>query len=246
MKLHQIVQILDEISPFSLQAEWDNSGLCVGDREAEISAIYLSLDADRETIEALPENALLIIHHPPIFKGLKTLRLDSYPSSFLVSAIKKNIAIVAMHTNYDLSHLNRYVLEEVLGYEVVKEEGHLSYFEVEDNFSNFALEVAQKFGIENLTVVAYHDRIKTAALCTGSGMDLMREVEAECFLTGDIKYHDAKEAYERGLSLIDIKHYESERFFAQSLQKELQKKGLNGIIANSKNPFSTISKDRNP
>jgi dinuclear metal center YbgI/SA1388 family protein len=246
MKLHQIVQILDEISPFSSQADWDNSGLCVGDEEAEVEKIYLSLDADRETIEALPENSLLIIHHPPIFKGVTTLRLDSYPSSFLVPAIKKNIAIVAMHTNYDLSHLNRYVLEEVLGYALLKEEGHLCYFEVDCSFYSFALEVAQKLEIENLSVVAYHDSIKTAALCTGSGMDLMRGVEADCFLTGDIKYHDAKEAYERGLSLIDIKHYESERFFALSLQKELQKKGLNGIIANSKNPFSTISKDRNP
>jgi len=71
-------------------------------------------------------------------------------------------------------------------------------------------------------------------------------VQADCFLTGDIKYHDSKACYENGLSLIDVRHYESERFFATSLQKELKKKGLNGIIANSKNPFSTISKDKLP
>ena len=240
MKLKQILHILDEISPFENQASWDNSGLCVGDKEQEIEQIYLSLDADREVIAQMPENTLLVVHHPPIFKGLKALEEDVYPASFLLDAIKKNIAIVSMHTNYDLSHLNRFVLQEVLGYEMVREEGHLCYFHVGEDFESFAQDVAQKLGIENLTVVACHDRVEMAALCTGSGMDLAGDVQADCFLTGDIKYHDSKACYENGLSLIDIRHYESERFFATSLQKELQKKGLNGIIANSKNPFRTI------
>lgn len=246
MKLNQLLKTLDSISPFETQAEWDNSGLCVGDKESEIEHIYLSLDADKEVIEQMPENSLLVVHHPPIFKGLKSIYHDSYPSSFLITAIKKNIAIVSMHTNYDLSHLNVYVLEEVLGYKVTKAEGHLCYFEVNKPFDVFALEVAEDLGIENISVVKYHDSVCRAALCTGSGADLIGEVDADCFLTGDVKYHAAKEAYENGLSLIDIKHYESERFFATSLQKELKNYGLNGIIANSKNPFSTISKDKQP
>ena len=246
MKLNQLLKTLDTISPFERQAEWDNSGLCIGDENQEIEHIYLSLDADKEVIEQMPENALLVVHHPPIFKGLKSLHHDSYPSSFLISAIKKNIAIISMHTNYDLSHLNVYVLEEVLGYKVIKEEGHLCYFKVDKPFDTFSLEIGEKLGIDNLSVVKCHANIATAALCTGSGADLIPQVEADCFLTGDIKYHSAKEAYENGLSLIDVKHYESERFFAVSLQKELKNYGLNGIIANSKNPFSTISKDKQP
>ena len=240
MKLKQLLKTLDSISPFETQAEWDNSGLCVGDKNQEIEYIYLSLDADNEVIEEMPENSLLVVHHPPIFKGLKSLLSDSYPSSFLISAIQKNIAIVSMHTNYDLSHLNVYVLEEVLGYKLTKTEGHLCYFEVHKPFEVFAKDVASKLNIENLSVVGCHEYIKIAALCTGSGADLIGEVQADCFLSGDIKYHAAKEAYENGLSLIDVRHYESERFFAITLQKELKKKGLNGIIANSKNPFSTI------
>jgi len=240
MKLSQILKTLDAISPFDTQAQWDNSGLCVGDENQEIEHIYLSLDADNETIDEMPENALLVVHHPPIFKGLKSLHHDKYPSGFLMHAIKKNIAIVSMHTNYDLSHLNIYVVEEVLGYKVVKTEGHLCYFEVSKSFDDFAKEIGEKLGIEALFVVRCHDSVDMVALCTGSGSDLMEEVEADCFLTGDIKYHAAKEAYENRLSLIDIRHYESERFFAISLQKELKKKGFDGIIANSKNPFSII------
>lgn len=243
MTLKKIVQILDSISPFETQASWDNSGLCVGDLSLEITEVYLSLDADRSLIESLPHGALLVVHHPPIFKGLKSLEASSYPNNFLTLAIEKKVAIVSMHTNYDLSHLNRYVCEEVLGYEVEEIEGHLCYFRVEKSLELFAKEVAQALEVPTIQMVTPTDgsiMIARAALCTGSGMDLAKQVEADCFLTGDIKYHDAKEAQENGLSLLDVRHYESELFFALSLQKELQKKGINGIIANSKNPFSTV------
>jgi len=68
----------------------------------------------------------------------------------------------------------------------------------------------------------------------------MRSVKADCFLTGDIKYHDAMEAKSIKLSLIDIGHYESEHYFAQILQKHLKNLGLKVIIASSENPFTYI------
>ena len=51
-------------------------------------------------------------------------------------------------------------------------------------------------------------RLKSVALTTGSGMSLLPNIKADCFLTGDIKYHEAMEAKARGISLIDIGHYE--------------------------------------
>ena len=64
-------------------------------------------------------------------------------------------------------------------------------------------------------------------------------VDADCFLTGDIKYHDAMKALSEGLMMVDIGHYESENFFAQILYDELKVLPLLAIIANSKNPFET-------
>ena len=72
-------------------------------------------------------------------------------------------------------------------------------------------------------------------------MSLINEVKANCFLTGDIKYHDAMEAKAREISLIDIGHYESERCFASLMQgllsEYLKKNKLKAIITASKNPF---------
>ncbi|MED7865038.1 Nif3-like dinuclear metal center hexameric protein, partial [Campylobacter coli] len=36
--------------------------------------------------------------------------------------------------------------------------------------------------------------LKRLAVCTGSGGDLLNEVKADCYLSGDFKYHQALEA----------------------------------------------------
>ncbi len=70
---------------------------------------------------------------------------------------------------------------------------------------------------------------------------MISQVNADCFLTGDIKYHDAMEAKARGISLIDIRHYESEKHFSPLLlglvEEYLKKNKLKAIITASKNPF---------
>ncbi len=240
MKLADIYKILDEISPFELQESWDNSGLVVGDFTQDIKKVVLSIDLDEEMIDALDEGTLLITHHPLIFGGLKQLQFNQYPALHLRKMIQKNIANIAMHTNFDQTHLNRYVAEEILGYEICGSNGFIIYMDVNEEFNTFAKKVADSFNLKHLRMVKSHDFIRRAALCTGSGASLMRQVEAECFLTGDIKYHDAMEAKSIGVSMLDIGHYESECFFAQILQKYLINLGLEVIISKSKNPFTYL------
>jgi len=50
MKLKEIYDFLDQVSPFELQEKWDNSGLVVGDMSRDVSQIVLSLDVDDEMI----------------------------------------------------------------------------------------------------------------------------------------------------------------------------------------------------
>jgi dinuclear metal center YbgI/SA1388 family protein len=240
MKVAEIYKYLNEISPFEFQESWDNSGLMVGDMDAEVQQVALSIDVDEKLIDSLEENTLLITHHPLIFRGLKQLEYGTYPSNLLVKMITKNISNIAMHTNFDKTHLNLYVAQEVLGYEIVEEKDFLITMRVEEDFTTVLKRVKEVFALETTRVVACHDKLSTIALTTGSGCSLLGEVDADCFLTGDIKYHDAMEAKARGLSLIEIGHYESEHFFAQILQKHLKNLGLKVIIAQSENPFSIM------
>ncbi len=240
MKLTKILDILDEISPFELQESWDNSGLVIGSLHDKINSIYLSLDADTQVLAQMDKNSLLIVHHPPIFKGLKELNYDFYPANLIKTAIKNDQAIVSMHTNFDKTHLNKFVTEKVLNLKPKTSENYICYFDVNLEFDAFAKMIKQKLNLTHTKCVKTKDFIKTAAIVVGSGSEMLHDIQADCFLTGDIKYHVAKEAYENKISLIDIGHFESEIFFAKCLQEELKNFSLNAIIANSKNPFNYI------
>jgi len=240
MKLHEIYTYLDTLSPFELQESWDNSGLLVGEWQQDITTIALSIDVDEKLLDTLEENTLLLTHHPIIFGGLKQLQFHTYPANLLRKMVQKNIANIAMHTNFDKTHLNLFVATEILGYKVVQKEDFVVYFEIEDDFATFVQKVKDAFGLQHARCVRSDKAIQRVALTTGSGCSLMGTLDADCFLTGDIKYHDAMEAKSIGLSLIDIGHYESERFFSQILEKHLKNLGLKVIIASSENPFTTI------
>ena len=241
MLVKDIYTFLDELSPFSLQEKWDNAGLLVGSFDDEIKKVYISIDLDEQLLDEVEENSLIITHHPLIFKGLKRVNYDSYSTKLLQKLIKKDISLISMHTNIDKTHLNKYVVSEVLGLELENTDEFISYASVNMKFNDLVKHISRKLDLKTAKTVRCNDFIKNVAIVTGSGMSLIDEVKADCFLTGDIKYHDAMEAKARGISLIDIRHYESERYFSNLLEgllsEYLKKNELTAIITASKNPF---------
>jgi dinuclear metal center YbgI/SA1388 family protein len=240
MKISEIYKFLDSLSPFELQEPWDNSGLLLGDFNQDVKRVVLSIDVDESLIDSIENDTLLITHHPIIFGGLKQLEFSKYPANLIQKMIQKNISNIAMHTNFDQTHLNEYVATQVLGYKISKKDGFVAYLDIDEDFDVFATKVASAFSLPHAKCVKSSQRVKRVALTTGSGCSLIKSIDADCFLTGDVKYHDAMEAKSINLSLIDIGHFESERFFADILHKHLKNLGLEAIIASSKNPFTYI------
>jgi len=98
-----ILDVLEQWAPLSLQEDYDNSGLQVGDRHAEAKSALVCIDCTEAVVlEAEREGCNLIIcHHPVIFKGLKRLTGASVVERTIELALRKNIAIYAIHTNLD-------------------------------------------------------------------------------------------------------------------------------------------------
>ena len=237
MTLQEIYNHLDQISPFELQEKWDNSGLIIGDMGREAGDIILSLDIDEEMIENAAEGTLFIVHHPLIFSGLTQLDFAKYPSGLLEKMIQKNQSCIAMHTNFDKTHLNRYVFEKILGFKVMSQAEFVCVAKGEWKYQELLRLLRDKLGLSTLKVIGKKELIHSIALTTGSGASLIDEVDADCFLTGDIKYHDAMKALSEDLMMVDIGHYESECFFGEILLEELKILGILAIITKSKNPF---------
>lgn len=143
-----------------------------------------------------------------------------------------------MHTNYDLSHLNAYFTEEILGFNISFRDEFLIYVENSISFEALCALVKKSLNLQNLRISDCGKKeLKRIAICTGSGGDLIPKIDADCFLSGDFKYHQALEAVSNGLSLIDLGHFESERYFSQCLAKDLKNLPLQVIMSVSKNPF---------
>lgn len=86
-----------------LQEEYDNCGLHTGDGEAEVGKALITLDCTEAVVaEAVRHGCNLIIaHHPPIFKGLKSITGRNDVERTILAAIRNHVAIYAMHTSLD-------------------------------------------------------------------------------------------------------------------------------------------------
>jgi dinuclear metal center YbgI/SA1388 family protein len=236
--LSELLKICDEISPFETQERWDNGGLLVGDPKAQVGDIFLALEADQKVIKDLPNNATLIVHHPLIFSPLKALNFAEYPALLVRELIYKNINLIAMHTNFDKSHLNRYVAKDILGWREFESDDLVCYHQTQFDFEKIVDLVRKAFGaVKALTPPKKRESYRIA-LCCGSGGSMIGEIDCDVLIAGDLKYHDAIKAKTLGIGVIDAGHYETERFFGEVLAPLLQEKGINAIIAHSQNPFS--------
>ena len=98
-----IINFLETKAPLTFQATYDNSGWVTGNPEHACTGVLTALDLTPEVIEEAIEKKLnlIIVHHPPIFKGLKQLLPSNPVARMLTTAIKADISIYAIHTNLD-------------------------------------------------------------------------------------------------------------------------------------------------
>ncbi len=103
MKIKEVVYFLESLAPLSLQESYDNAGLIIGNSQTECTGIITSLDVTESVVdEAVKRNCNLIVaHHPIIFKGIKKINGKNYVERTIISAIKNDVAIYAIHTNLD-------------------------------------------------------------------------------------------------------------------------------------------------
>jgi len=103
VKIKEVLNYIETICPIAYQESYDNCGLITGDKELDIKGVLICLDSTEEVVkEAIQRKCNLIIaHHPIIFSPIKQITGKTYAERTIISAIKHNICIYAIHTNLD-------------------------------------------------------------------------------------------------------------------------------------------------
>ncbi|MGK0364630.1 MAG: dinuclear metal center YbgI/SA1388 family protein [Saprospiraceae bacterium] len=103
MKIKDVTNFLETIAPSAYQESYDNAGLIVGDADTEVTGVLCCLDSTEAIVQEAIDTGcnLIVAHHPIVFKGLKRFNGKNYVERTIISAIKNDIAIYAIHTNLD-------------------------------------------------------------------------------------------------------------------------------------------------
>ena len=241
MKLIEIQNVLENWSPLRNAEEFDNVGLIVGESNSIINKAIITIDVTELIIdEAIDNNCdLIITFHPLMYKGNGTLKSEEYVDKIIIKALKNNINIYAIHTNLDNNPMGvSFQISEKLGLKnreiMIKKEddkkigmgmiGNLENGKTEKEFLDY---LKKKMEISNLR----HNnllgkKIKKIGVLGGSGSFGIEEAlnkNIDCYVTADLKYHDFFKPDDR-LLLVDIGHYESEKYTKGLILNYLNKK----------------------
>ena len=243
MKIKEVIRTLEHFAPLPLQEDYDNAGLQVGLTEAEVSGVLLCLDVTEQVIEEAEAKGcnMIVSHHPLIFRRLNHLTDENMVQRCVISAIRKGITIVSMHTNLDSASGGvNYMIARQLGlkaesiqlidtHEVEGVEGGSCIIgELPEALSAEAYinKVKEKFHAGCVMTNELLQRpIKRIAVCGGAGSFCLSKAinaGADAFLTGEMHYHDYFD-HEQEIQITVIGHYESEQYTRELLEQIIHK-----------------------
>jgi len=237
MKIQDVIEILEDYAPLSLQEEYDNSGLLIGDREKEVSRVLIALDINDDIINEASAKGVnfIITHHPLIFNPVKYITTDDLRGELILKIIKNDISVYAAHTNVDNTDENiAWEFADGIGAEDIcplkDSSGVKASVKAPITFREMVEKVRTFSGDSNIRSIGnFDDTVEEICFLNGAqggNEDLLVLAGSECdvVITSEIKYHIAVMAKQLGINMIEIGHYESEKCFIDLIERKLKEK----------------------
>lgn len=259
MKTSEIVNYLVSKYPQNIASDIDTGkiGLQFGSMNKEVKKVMIALDGSLKVIEeAAQKNVdLIILHHPLLFYPIINLNYDSPLGRKLKLLLSNNINVFSMHTNFDVANggMNE-ILANILKlknirmvHSEVSKESLIRVGEIEPlKLSDFAKKASEVFLENTVRYVGSPDKeIKTVGIVGGAGSsELFTALRngCDCLITGEVHHHQAYDALENGIALVEVSH-SVERHFASVVKEDLENKfnNINIFVSdNNINPFNGI------
>lgn len=235
MTVQSIYNYINEIAPFDTALGFDNVGLLVGG-DKEIKSAYIVLDITLSAVEQAKQQGceLIISHHPVIFTPLKKVG----GQSVVYKLAQNGMSAICAHTNLDAAAggVNDCLCQELeigniqplcdgesLDKPPMARMGEINPVSPKE----FALYVKRVLGCGAVKAVIGNKEIKRVAVCGGAGGDFIvpaAQNGADALVTGECKHHERLIAKEKGITLIEGGHYNTECVVKNALAKTLGEK----------------------
>lgn len=124
--------------------------------------------------------------------------------------------------------------------------GRIAKLDKKMNLEELAQLVKEKLNMNYIRVVGdLNSDITKIAVVTGSGSSYVKDAKksgAQVLITGDLKYHEAQDASDIGMNIIDCGHFESEYIFKDIMKEFLDEKVDLKVVQSEVdlNPIKTI------
>lgn len=231
---HLVYQYLDSIMPFETQEPWDNSGVLVNSGKSG-NKILICLDVTKQAIDyAVSRQVNLIIsHHPVVFQPIKKIDCQD----ILYQLIAHNISVICAHTNFD-----KYIggtcsaLADAAGLSGQREYlpiGIVGSLKTAQSLQQLAQQIKTFTQAPVQFTQNFEKNIQRIMVVAGSGSGMIQEVlacKADCFVTGECKYHDILDLAQSEIAVITVGHDMSEFLSLKTLQQLLKRQFCNAEI----------------
>ncbi len=220
---------LDATIPFSWAEPWDRVGLLVGDASAPVTRVLVTLDPTRSAlVRAAQAGAnVLVTHHPAFLDPLETVVAAQGSAGVAFEAARRGVALICCHTNLDRSLQGADALPAALGLQVrgplerrgagadavlptgTPLAGRLCDSGETGTLGALATLVGTRLGVGVRVWGDPAAPVTLVALAPGSGRSLVDDAlasGADALVTGELRYHVAHDALERGLRVIEAGH----------------------------------------
>ena len=246
MNVKDIYNAIDAFAPFATQADFDCSGLQVGDPAAQVTGVLVAVDLTPAVIDEAKANGcnLIVTHHPAIWGGLTRVREDAYTGRLVADLIRNGLHYIAAHTNVDkAAGGNSERLVRLLGGEItgrLDADDYVVTFRMpETRLSDLLAKVRRELDDPTAYMVGADDVLTQGALSTGAGAsDETVAATAQAgsvYLTGEFKHHQLRYAEQNKGHLICFGHFTSEKIFV-TIIKELLQDAVKTVASCQDNP----------
>ncbi len=235
-KVADVIEFLAALAPLDLAEPWDNVGLLWGDASVPVRRVMtcLTLTPDVAAEAQTRKAELVVSHHPILFRPVQRLTTGNHEGRMLLGLARNGIAVYSAHTAYDSAAdgINRQLAESLGLHSIVPlrpkvggrldsnetsgfGSGRIGALETPCTLCEFVADAKSRLGLHFVDFVGLPEwSVQRVAIACGSAAEFIDDAilkDCQVLVTGEARLHACLEARDRGLGLVLLGHFASER-----------------------------------